>query len=417
MKKDLILFVNAVPENALKAVKEYSEKTNQKLELAVIRDAKNTKNKIKGVKKYINCDLKKNFKIAKALKPYQERLLVIVCRSDKNILDFAKIIPHVPYLRTPTSESLVWSTDKISTRRHLYYYDKNITPFFAVVKDNSKQSIQKIKEKLNFPVVVKPSGLASSLLVSICYHQEELERNLTKVFKKITSVYKENGRKAEPKVLVEEFMEGEMYSIDAYINSRGKIDFCPLVHVKTGKSIGFDDFFGYQRITPTILKKNKIEKAEEVTKKAIYALGLRNITVHIELLKTVDGFKIIEINPRMGGFRHEMYQLSFGINHILNDILIRIPKKITIPKKVKGYTAVLRFYPKKEGKILKITGLQKIKKLVSFVRIKQSMKTGEFAKFAKNGGKGVCDITLFNKNRPELLADIRRIEESLKIFT
>ncbi|HPM08463.1 MAG TPA: ATP-grasp domain-containing protein [Candidatus Pacearchaeota archaeon] len=417
-KRDLILFVNNATKDNIENVLAYARQSRQKLGIAVIRDSKKKIVNIErnsNVDVFLSCDIGSPSKIAKTLLPYQDRLLAIVCRGEAQVPFFAKITPHVPYLRAPTSESLKWATDKVMMRELFSIYDKRITPKFKVIGDSTKKTLEVLKNEVGFPMIIKPAELASSLLVNICYHKEELEDTLRKAFRKIKKIYKENGRHSEPKILAEEFMEGDMYSVDAYVNSRGKIWFCPLVYVKTGKQIGFDDFFGYMRMTPTQLSKISIEDAQEAAKKGVRALGLRSTTVHVELMKTEKGWKVIEIGPRIGGFRHVMYNLSFGINHSLNDVLIRIPKKPAIPKKVKGYTAVLQFFSKKEGMISKIKGIKKIKNLESFYHIKQNKKVGDRAVFAKNGGKSVCDLTLFNKDRSKLLADVRRAEKMLVI--
>ena len=154
-----------------------------------------------------------------------------------------------------------------------------------------------------------------------------------------------------------------MYSIDAYVNARGVIYFAPTVYVKTGREIGFDDFFGYMRLTPTMLNVAHTEEAQEAASKGIKALGMRSTTCHIELMRTEDGWKVIEMGPRIGGFRHEMYDLSYGIDHSLNDILIRIPKQPILPKKVRGYTAVMQFYAQKEGNSIKSREYLRLRRL------------------------------------------------------
>lgn len=417
-KKDLILFINYAQPTAVEAVKLYSKQIKRKLKVAVIRDAKNKfKHQPEGIDRLIYCELDRPFKIAKALDPYKDRLLAVVCRGDKNVADFAKIIPFVPYLRTPSEHSLLWSVDKIDMRKHFWVYDRKITPNFLVVSDKSKKTVKEIKKKLKLPVVIKPSGLGASLLVTICFHEEELTTALKRVYRQIKTIYKQNDRREKPKVLVEEFMEGDIYSIDAYVTSRGKISFCPLVSVKTGMEIGFDDFFGYRQMTPTLLKKPSIVKAEKIATKAIKAIGLRSTSVHIELMKTEDGFKVIELGPRLGGFRHEMYQMSYGFNHSLNDLLVRIPKKVFIPKKIKGYSVAMKFFAKKEGKLTKLLGIKKVESLKSFKEIKINKKKGDMCRYAKNGGKSVFNLIMFNKSRSSLLADIRRVEKEVKIET
>ncbi|MFA4871620.1 MAG: ATP-grasp domain-containing protein [Patescibacteria group bacterium] len=420
-QRNIILFVNSVFKETIESVRRYSRKTKEKFKIAVVVDSKNQaqQKKLAGldVDIIISCDLSRSWKIEQALLPYKDELLAFTCRGEAHINTFAKIIPNVPYLRTPTAESLFWATDKITMRERMRVYDKKIIPRFTIVSKTNKESIQKIKSKVGFPLVIKPAGLAASLLVSICFHEEELEETLRRVFRKIHTLYKENKRSAEPKVLVEQFMEGEMYSIDVYVSARGKVYFCPMVHVKTGRTIGFDDFFGYQQMTPTLLKKSSIEEAEGVAQKAVYALALRSTTVHIELMKTEEGWKIIELGPRVGGFRPRLYQLSYGIDHSLNDVLIRIPKKPIIPKKVNGYSVALKFFAKDEGRLNELKGIKKIKKLKSFVGIEVNKKLGEQCRYAKHGGRSVCNLFMFNPSRSDLLADIRRAEKFLVIKT
>jgi hypothetical protein len=64
-------------------------------------------------------------------------------------------------------------------------YDKKITPKFKVITDYKKATLELLKKEVGFPMIIKPAELASSLLVNICYHKEELEDTLKKAFKKI----------------------------------------------------------------------------------------------------------------------------------------------------------------------------------------------------------------------------------------
>lgn len=420
--KNLVLFVE-ITQTAAKSIKIY-QKSNEgkKFRFGVIYNSK----KPMSVKKKkllaqfdvaIGCDFNSRKSMTEALRPFYNELLAITSRSELRMQSFRQIIPHVPYLRTPTSESINWSIDKLEMRRRFSAYDKTITPKYVLVEDTKKKTMKKIEEKIGFPLVIKPSGLASSLLVNVVYHQEELETVLKRVLRKISRLNKEYKGKEKAQILVEQFMEGETYSVDAYVTSRGKLYFCPFVHVKTGRTIGFDDFFGYQQTTPTLLHKDSIKEAKRVSAKGVHALGLRSTTAHIELIKTEQGWKLIEIGPRAGGFRDALYRLAFGINHTANDIFIRIPRRPILPRKRKGYAAVLKFFAQKEGVITNLTGTQKAQNLESFQAIEMNKKIGERAVFAKHGGKSVFNIILFNKSRANLLADIRRLEQAVKIET
>ena len=421
-QKNIILYVGKINDQIVETLRKYCKKTETNWRIGVFYDSKvklNEKDQavLETVDLKFSCDFNSQSAIQKALLPYQDEILTITCRAEDKIPSFAKIVPHFPYLNTPTSESLTWSSNKIFIRKRLFNHNKDITVPFTMIKDDSKASLEKIENEVGFPLIVKPSGLAASRLVSICFHKEELEGVLRKTFKKIESAYKELAFTGEPDVLVEKYMEGEMYSVDGYVNRKGVTYFCPPVHIKIGKSIGFDDFFGYQQMTPTGLNKENIENLEFVAQEAIHALALRSTTVHIEFFKTETGWKIIELGARVGGFRHLMYEFSYGINHTINDILIRLPEKPIIPKKLKGYTVAMKFFAKEEGVLTKLTGIKKIQELESFKEITINKNIGDQCQYAKNGGSSVFNLIMFNKEKSKILADIRRVEKMVEIET
>jgi biotin carboxylase len=418
--KNIIVFINSISKESLKEIKAYQTKKHKTFRILVLRDKQKNDWKDVATRRgvlYVTCNIQRASSLKKVLGPYQQDIIGVVARGEVNVGVLRNVIPHVPYSVAPTESSLDWATNKLQMREQLMAYDAAICPKFTIVSDDSEKSLQKISKKVGYPLVIKPTNLALSLLVSICFHENELEQTLKKVFRKIKKIYKDNKRTDLPTVLVEEFMEGEMYSVDGYVNATGAITWCPLVHVKTGRSIGFDDFFGYQQITPTTLKDSTKKKALFAATQSIHAIGLRNSTAHVELMRTNDGWKVIELGARIGGFRHTLYGLTQNINHSLNDILIRIGEAPHVPKKQKGYAAVLKFFAKEEGELTALKGVKKIQKLDSFESIKVNRVVGETCLYAKNGGKSVCNIILFNKTRPELLADIRRIEKTIVIET
>jgi biotin carboxylase len=421
-QKNILLFVGGINSTTITIIRKFEKQHKQKFRIAVLVDSKHKLGKIKDTSPdalniFLDCDITSNIALQKTLAPIERELLAVTCRGDNHIPMMAKVIPHVPYLKTPTAESLQWAIDKVWMRRRLFLFDKKITPSYTLVSGTTAKSLKKIETKVGFPLVVKPSGLGASRLVSIVYHKKELHDVLKKIFRKINSVYKINGYHGEKKVLVEQFMEGEMYSIDAYVTGRGKVYFCPLVSVKTGRTIGFDDFFGYSQMTPTNLKKTSVSAAEKVATASVHALGLRSTSVHIELMRTEKGWKIIELGPRIGGFRHTLYEMSFGINHTMNDILIRIPQKPSLPTKVLAHSVAMKFFAKKEGRLKCLLGVKKAKTLQSFKKISLHKKIGDHCTFAKHGGSSVFDIILSNKERSKLLADVRRLEQMVKIET
>lgn len=420
MKKDsfrnIIAFVMSSHGSSVRSVQKYAEETKIPLRLMLIWDIKAPlPPKVNRFDIVVTLDFSKPRMILEALFPYQDQLLAITCRTETNIARFAKVIPHVPYLRTPTPDSLAWATDKYEMRKRFKLYSQKMTPKFTRVKNTMSDERKRVIEKIGFPLIIKPANLSASLFVSICYHEDELKKALAMCFRKIKKAYELEKRLEEPKIIAEEYMEGDIYSIDSYVNSRGVVYHLPLVRVKTGKDIGHQDFYGYLQMTPTILKRETIKRAEAVTETAIHALGLRSTTAHTELMKIDGEFKVIEVGPRIGGARDKLYSLSCGIDHPLNDILIRIPKKPRIPKKCNGSAVYMKWFLPKEGIITSMIGIKKIEQLESFHKIEVNKKIGDKATFARNGGKSVFNLYMNNSDRGTLLADIRRVEQFVKI--
>ena len=419
--KNIIVYVMSLPdgETTITQLRQFEGQFGGSLRIMLLRDERiSTKkhyNETPGLDLYVECDFSKPHRIAAALLPYQEELLAITCRSEQYMRRFIDVLPHVPYLRTPTTESLKWASDKYEMRKRFRLYNKKLTPKFTLVKANTKEERERITKKVGFPMIIKPTNLAASRFVSICYHEEELEKTLRTTFRDIKKAYDLEHHLVDPKIIAEEYMDGDMYSVDSYVDSRGKVYHCPLVKVTTGKKIGHDDFYNYLQITPTALKAPSIAKAHAAAEGGIHALGLRSTTAHTELLKIDDEWKIIEIGSRVGGFRHMLHDLSCDINHTLNDVLIRIPKKPILPKKCKGYACAMKWFAPKEGLITEMKGIKRVEQLESFHHVVVNKKVGDKATFARNGGRSVFNLFLYNDERSKLLADIRRVEKMIEV--
>ena len=98
---------------------------------------------------------------------------------------FAQVLPNVPYLRTPTTESLIWAADKYEMRKRFKAYNPAITPDFTSIRNNSAAERQRVIKKIGFPMIVKPANMAASLFVTICYHESELDKTLRTVFRRL----------------------------------------------------------------------------------------------------------------------------------------------------------------------------------------------------------------------------------------
>ncbi len=420
-KKNIIAYVSKVTTEAIADIRAHEKNTGERYRIMLIENTarkltkKQTGAGLLGVDVVVPINFDSDSALQEALAVYQDQLCAVTSRAESYLSDFIKLIPFVPYLHTPTPESLRWASDKRLMRRHFKTADSSITPKYTLVRSTDEAELRRVGESVKFPLILKPTNLAQSLLVTVCHHHDELKRAAKEAFKNIEEVYKQSGRTETPRLIAEEYMEGLQYSVDAYVTARGRVMCCPLVRVKTGYDIGRDDFFGYLQITPTALSAATKERAEDVVKRGVHALGLRNTTVHVELMRIDNDWKIIEIGARIGGFRPQLHRMACGINHGMNDVLVRMGKQPVIPRRCKRYAAAMKYYAKEEGTITSITGLKKIEKLASFHALNIRKKRGERSVFAKNGGGAIFVLYLVNDSRSELLADIRRVEGGVKV--
>src|ERR1700683_49759 len=355
--------------------------------------------------------------LAAALEPYANDILVATCKDDASAAYLKHLVPLLPHLTLPIPETLEWATEKTKMRSHFHAYDPTISPKFTIAEDATPATIGRIEQTIGYPLIVKPSGLTSSLLISVCENRAEFETALAEIMQNIAPRYGA-GRGRRSEVLVEHFMDDGIYfSMDVYVGTSGQTWFAPPVYGKTGRDIGFEDVFGYLRATPSQLTLKQIAAAEAAADTAVKALELRSCTCHVELMLTTDGWKIIELGPRIGGFRHELYSAAFGVNHALNDFLVRMGEAPLIPTEPRGYSAFLQFYPHHEGVLKHIDGLTTARRRPSVERLSVFKHPGDTCLFARHGGGHVLEIVLFNKDRARLRDDIRAIEHAIEIDT
>lgn len=418
-EKNIILYVGNTSVLMMESVRQLEEYLGRKFKIYLLTslNKKIPTEMEKHLDKVIRCNINEPNLLEKAIYKFRDHVAVCISKYEFAMPLWARVVPFFTYLRNPDPRSILIANDKLEMRKTFRRYCPEITPEFIRVKKGSDNIIKEIIQKVGFPCVIKPTNLSKSKLVINCYYREELEKNLQSVFRKIKSLYKQDSAETEPKIIVEQLMEGQMYSIDAYVSGSGKTYHTPIIEIKTGKDAGYDDFFMYTQITPSVIEKEDEKEAQIVVEKAIHAIGLRSCTVHCELMKTASGWKVIELAPRTGGFREELLHYSFGINHNLNDLLIHLGSQPELKKVKKKHTVFMKFWPYKPGKLVAIKGLKKAKELKSLVKFRQGKKIGEFAGLSKDAHSFVVGFTLSAKTRSDLLGDIRKLEKWILIDT
>lgn len=420
--KNIILLVGNAFNQNIEDINIFSKIQKRQFRTALIASKSYDLNKTpsqKGVARKLDfvlrCDTKDPKDIKKAILPIEKNILIVCCYFEPWMPLYARLAKLISGISVPTSESLLVCNNKLEMRKKFIKHFPEITPKFMLVSDGS--AIGEISEKIGFPCITKPLNFSKSRLIMKSNNVKELEDNLSYTFGKIEEVYKKASYESNSLVLAEEFMEGSMYSVDVYIGRKKKVYFTPIVRVVTGKDIGIDDFFNYYRLVPADVDSYEEGEAQKVALKSIKAIGIANCTVHVELMKLADGsWKIIELQARPGGYRDEMLKLSYGINHHLNDFLVKMGKKPLISRKVKSYTAIFEIFPEKEGRLRSIEGIESMKKMRSFVRYKQLKKIGDLCGYSRNGYTDVLHVVLNHRQKQILHDDIGKMKGMIRLI-
>lgn len=186
-----------------------------------------------------------------------------------------------------------------------------------------------IIKELEFPLIVKPVDRSGS-------------RGITKVF--CESELKEAVESAkevsfDKKAMIEEFVEGEEYSVE-YISYEGKHTFLALTKKYT---TGAPHFIETGHIQPAPVSEEVLTGVKKVVEHALDTLKIKNGASHSEIKIADDGkITIIEIGGRMGGdcIGSDLVRLSTGydfVNMVIDVACGKKPvfEKVCVPAKTR----------------------------------------------------------------------------------
>jgi biotin carboxylase len=421
--KNIILSIREVEPGLVEASRKISKNLSIELEGLVIVSSSfvsndKAQNDESGFFKQLIVDFDDPLDIERKLAPYADRILAVNCRFETAVQNYIKVIPFLSGIPTPTQDSLRWSTEKKLMRDKLKEYDESIVPKYSYLQNlPDKDELNRITSEMSFPLIVKPNGLYSSMLVTKCENFESLQSVVEKTFDVINKVYAKERGAGKPSLLIEEFISGDMYSIDAYVSENGEITCLPPVRVITSHDVGLDGFYGYQFELPATLDDAELIDAYETAKSSVKALELTSCTAHIELYNTKNGWKIIELAPRIGGHREDLYREAYGIDHYYNDLASRTGLPLDLPREdtSANFAVCMDLYPEKEGIITGFEGFEEIKKLKSFVHVITHAKVGDEALFAQNGGPYIVDVMLSHSDKQQVLRDADKVRQTVLI--
>lgn len=329
-----------------------------------------------------------------------------LCTYENYITAKAKLGQH---FHTPSLsiESAELCTDKSLMRQAFNNTDASISPAFTTI--DSIAAAQTFAQTHGYPLIIKPTGLVKSLLVMRCNTAEELEQNVGYALDTVEELYTRHRiYNRQPQLIIEECMEGDQYSIAAFVDEKGSPYFAEgAISLTTAQDIGKDDTYLYKRQLPADIKPELLAELLHVSNIGVKALKMQSTAAHIELMHTPSGVKIIEIGARIGGYRPRMYKFCYDINLVQQDIRLAIGKKPELTGSLSQHCAVYELFPDKEGIFANINGNIDTDELAYY---RETVPRGSKIGPAKHGYKATVIIIVTSPDTDKFLLLCQAVE-------
>lgn len=193
---------------------------------------------------------------------------------------------------------------------------------------------QELLEKLdtlNYPLVIKPSGLAGSIMISVVRSPAEFIAHYENFAVRIQEIANEHYLKTVD-IIAENYITGPQYSVNVYVNAEGTITFCPIIRIVTPQEMGINDTYSVMQHTTAELADEQKKALEEAVEKVVAYFQIKNTSAHFDSVYHDGQWKFFEVGLRIGGNRQKLFEYSYGMDHFGNDIANRVGRKIQIPE-------------------------------------------------------------------------------------
>lgn len=325
---------------------------------------------------------------------FEEQEIRLVNRIRTNLNQVITKNPEI-FLNKYLQRSIIW-----------WVYPETVINYKLLSAEDAK--IIKKTELLKLPFIIKPTWWVQSSWVLKINNYNDYQKSLNYTLNALEKL--KDKKLTDQKILLEEFIDGDMYTIDYYVDEKQKIIKTKAILVKLGFDYWVKDFSNIVRIISKDVENSVDEnKLNDFIKKTVIAGDIKNTFIHHEFkINSKWEFKTIETNWRIGWYRLEMYQIWYDIN--LWDLPFSSTKLLY---ELKNNIAVFALYPKKDwifnwfnDKIL-----AEIEWLKSFYRTnKWIKKIWDNIGLTKNWYGKVWSIVIFNKNYKQFKKDLEFIE-------
>ena len=227
---------------------------------------------------------------------------IVTAATDKPLVMMARVAEKYgfPFYSVETAQ---WSTDKYQMKQR--FLEGGVPCARGLL-------ISKVEETddLYYPLIVKPRDNSGSRGVKLCRNKEELQEALQEALQ-----YSHLET-----VLVEEYIEGQEYSIEG-LHYEGESEVIQFTE-KTTTEFPYNVELAHKQ--PANLTSAQKDEIRQVISKIAQCMHFKDCPSHTELKINEHGIFVIETSPRLGGdyITSTLVPLSTGIN--MEDQLLHI---------------------------------------------------------------------------------------------
>lgn len=235
-----------------------------------------------------------------------------------------------------SSKAIEIMEDKEATRKLLQ--STLYSPQFTVIAPSEKPA-----GKLAFPIIIKSPKSTGSKDVLMAKDMKEFNKHLTALQQKYPS----------ESIISEEYLKGEQYLVEVIVQEhRPHIIAVMRQDITRGKRFIITGYQLFANIPP-----NLVTGLETLCKSIVDIFDINTGAFHLELRLTTNGWKLIEINPRIsGGAMNRMIEAAFGINLVEQTLKLFLGDKPDFTPKHYHFVYTKYLIVHKKGRLEKVTG-------------------------------------------------------------
>lgn len=342
------------------------------------------------------------------LKENADSISCITCTQERDMVTYIQSLLLCEKITEAQSKKYEAAIDKNEFKNSIGAVFPELVPSHHIVTEELLNNL----DSLNYPQIIKPSGLAGSIMIRAVYSADEFREHYENFSGRMQEIANDHYAK-EIDIITESFIEGPQYSVNVYIDAQGEITFNPVVRVVTPQEMGVNDTYSVFQYTTDELTQEELSAQQDAVRKIVKHFEIRNTSAHFDVVLNNGQWQFFEVGLRFGGHRQKLYELSHGMDTLRSDILNRLGYSVTIPEQKKN-VCIMQKSAESKGILKRISYTRTlVKEKMPLVLESKLGKIGMEVMPLSLGGGTITRHFIVGKELPNVLQTSRELFDSI----